>query len=96
MIKKSIFVVLAMFGLSSVANDMQSESDHMSDMIDSSEESSFMGAVELKYKALGTKEEGQKEGPSYRARLGWKGDVNEQIKWGVGLSSNVEQYFSTS
>lgn len=96
MIKKSIFVVLAMFGLNSVAEvNAGSEMDHMSDMIQSGSgemESNFNGAVELKYKALGAIEEG-KEGPSYRVRLGWRGDVNEEIKWGVGFSSGIEERF---
>ena len=94
MIKKSIFIVLAVFGLSSVADDMHTEVDHMSDMVSDSveEESGFSGSVWLKYKALGFPEE---EALSYRARLGWSGSVNEAVQWGVGLSSALEQYFKT-
>ena len=94
MIKKSIFIVLAVFGLSSVAEMMHTEVDHMSDMVSEmeGEGSSFGGSVWLKYKALGFPKE---ETLSYRARLGWSGSVNEAIQWGVGLSSNLEQYFKT-
>ena len=34
-------------------------------------------------------------GASYRARVGWKGDVNETIKWGVSVSSAIEGQFQT-
>ena len=87
MIKKSIFVILAMFGFSSVA-DMHTESNHMSDMMDSSssmgEESGFNGAVEMKAHIL------KDMSFSYRARMGWMGDVNEQFQWGVAVSSAVD------
>ena len=33
------------------------------------------------------------KGASYRARVGWKGDVNENIKWGVSVSSALEGQF---
>lgn len=97
MIKKSIFIVLAMFGLNSVADmhDTGSEVDHMSDMMQSGsdvEDSGFWGAVEFKYKALGVKEDGKKE-PSYRVRVGWKGEMDEVLKWGVGISSPLEEQF---
>ena len=91
MIKKSIFVVLAMFGFNSVA-DMHTGSDHMSDMMSSSgdvEEAGLTGAVELKSHVLDDLRS------SYRLRMGWKGDVNEQIQWGASVSSGLEQAFAT-
>ena len=94
MIKKSIFVMLAVFGLNSVADNHLGSSgvDHMSDMMQSHSneaEDNFVGAFELKYKVLGE----ESNVPSYRVRLGWKGEVNEMIKWGVGFSSKIEQSF---
>ena len=93
MIKKSIFIVLAMFGLSAVAG--MHSMNHMSDMMSGGEmeESSFMGAFEIKHKAIGEADKGQKT--SYRVRLGWKGDVNEFVKWGASVSSAVETYPTT-
>lgn len=87
MIKKSIFIVLAVFGLSSFAG-MHEGMDHMSDMMNSSgEEAGFKGSVWLRYKApLGEGVEGES---SYRAHLGWAGDVNEMISWNVSLSSTL-------
>ena len=82
MIKKSIFIVLAIFGFSSFAE--MHEVDHMSDMVSEAggdESSGFAGSVWLKYKHDGTPDF------SYRAHLGWNGDVNEDIHWGVGVRS---------
>ena len=97
MIKKSIFTVLAILGFHSVAGaESGSEVDHMSDMVHNSseaEEKNFAGSFELKYKALS--KGATVNIPSYRVRLGWKGDVNEVIKWGVGISSSIEQGFTT-
>ena len=93
MIKKSIFVILAMFGFHSVA-DMHEGSDHMSDMMSSSssdvEETGFAGAVELKSHVLDDLRS------SYRLHMGWKGDVNEHIRWGASVSSGFEQSFGTA
>ena len=87
MIKKSIFIVLAIFGFNSFAE--MHEVDHMSDMVSEAgvdEDSGFAGSVWLKYK-----HGGQPTNFSYRAHLGWSGDVNEAIRWGVGLRSNWEE-----
>ena len=88
MINKFIFIALAAFGFSSVAD--MTEVDHMSDMMSNSgEEDGFMGSVGLKYML------NEQENLSYRARLGWHGDVNEDIHWGMGLSSDLEQNFQS-
>jgi len=94
MIKKFIFIALAVFGFSSIADTH--EVDHMSDMMmsGSGEESGLMGSVWLKYKLNGN-ENNENENLSYRARLGWHGDVNDDIHWGVGLSSDWEQNFQS-
>ena len=85
MIKKSIFIILAVFGLGSVAEMHSADGvDHMSDMISDGsavEESGFKGSVELRYE--------KDEGSAYRVRLGWTGDVNEAVSWGVGLSTGA-------
>lgn len=36
---------------------------------------------------------GNEHNASYRARVGWKGDVNETVKWGVSVSSALEGKF---
>ena len=89
MFKKSIFIISAVFGFSSVAEmHSHTEVDHMSDMISDTgsmeeEESGFTGSVELKYGDVLQEREA-----SYRARLGWQGNVNESVKWAVGVSSS--------
>lgn len=85
MIKKFVFVVLAAFGFSSVA-DMHSGMDHMSDMADS--EGGMSGSIWIKYKALG--EYQGADSLNYRARLGWTGDLNEAVQWGVAVSSSAD------
>lgn len=95
MIKKFIFVVLAVFGFSAVA-DMHSGMDHMSDMASGSggEESGFAGSVWLKSTILGN-DTAEIYPLNYRARLGWSGDVNEAVQWRVGVSTPVDsQNFS--
>ncbi len=91
MIKKFIFVVLAVCGFGAVAEEAAMPAmDHMSDMMSGSvkEESSLKGSVWLKYKH-------QTGAFSYRARLGWTGDVTEDIRAGVGVSSDLEQAFAS-
>lgn len=91
MIKKSIFVILAMFGFSSVA-DMHTGSDHMSDMMSGSgdvEEAGLTGAFEVKSHVL------DDFTSTYRVYMGWRGDVNEHIQWGVSVSSDLEQEFNS-
>ncbi len=98
MLKKSIFVVLTIFGLNSVADTQgTAEVDHMSDMMhsdsSSEEESNFSGSVELKYK-VPVDGEGMGDASS-RVRLGWKGDVNDVVHWKAGVTSGVEQAFNS-
>jgi hypothetical protein len=101
-----MFIVLMLFGFNTAA-DMNSDMsmDQMSDMVGSPEmemeteamddhsESGFTGSFSLRYKPIGFKEEANEI--SYRARIGWMGDVNDQVKWGVVLSTNPEQSFSS-
>ena len=87
MIKKYIFVVLATFSLSAVAG-MHDGSNHMSDMAKNSDDGHSGGAFELKYKVIGEQRE---TSPFYRLRLHWSGEVNEEVTWKVGISSNIEQ-----
>ena len=84
--------MLAIVGLSSFAR-MRSRVDHMSDMM-KGEDSNFMGAIELKQQSILRMLEGVGDS-SYRVRLGWRGDINEDVRWGIGVSSNLEQPFST-
>ena len=106
--KNCMFIVLMLFGFNAVA-DMHSDMsmDHMSDMVGSSEvemgmeteamdehsESGFTGSFSLRYKPIGFEEVADEI--SYRARIGWMGDVNDQVKWGVVLSTSAEQSFSS-
>ena len=92
MIKKSIFITLAIFGLSSFA-DMQEGTDYVSNVVSGSDgESGFMGSISFRGQ-WGFGE--QNHDVSYRARLGWTGDVNEEVQWGVVLSSHTEQGFTS-
>ena len=91
MIKKYIFLVLATFSLSAVAG-MHDGGSHMSDMAKDSDVG-LGGAFELKYKALGENVGDSDDGApalSYRWRLNWSGEVNEEVNWKVGLSSSKE------
>ena len=99
--KSFLFVVLGLFGFNTLA-DMQMGMDNMSDMVHNSgenmmndveDEEGFIGSFSVRYKVLGF-EEGA-DPVSYRARIGWKGDVNDLVKWGVVLSTNTEQAFSS-
>jgi len=58
-----------------------------------SSESGFTGSFSLRYKPLGFQESADEF--SYRARIGWMGDLNDQVKWGVVLSTDTEQSFSS-
>ena len=102
-----MFIVLMLFGFNTVA-DMPSDMsmDQMSDMVGSSEtametgvmagasaESGFVGSFSLRYKPMGFSEVA--DDLTYRARVGWMGDVNDQVKWGVVLSTDTEQSFSS-
>ena len=94
--KKCLFIVLALFGLNAFADtDMHTGMDHMSDMISSSGEgdSGFMGSFSLRYKPMGFDETA--EDLTYRARIGWSGDLNEAVQWTLGLSTDTEQSFGT-
>ena len=98
MFKKTLFFILAVFGLSSMA-DMHSDSgmDHMSDMAGVTEENGGPhGAIEVKYKynVDGDPDVKDTDVKSYRARIGWKGEVNDVVKWGVGATTNVQQEFT--
>ena len=90
--KKYLFILLALFGLNAFA-DMHTGMDHMYDMVDSSGESGFTGSFSLRYKPMGFDEK-DIEDLTYRARLGWNGDVNEAVQWNVSLSTETEQNFS--
>ena len=91
--KKCLFIVLALFGLNAFA-DMHSGMDHMSDMVSSDGDSGFNGSFSLRYKPIGFDAEGVDD-LTYRARLGWNGDLNEHVHWNVSLSTNTEQNFET-
>ena len=100
MFRKLTFIALGAFGFSSLAGQespISSERNLLSDTapvtaeaIGGGEAEGFWGAVELKYV---TGKNGGDRGHdfSYRARAGWKGEVNDVVKWGVSLSSNVQQ-----
>lgn len=100
--KNCMFIVLMLFGFNALA-DMHSDMsmDQMSDMVGSSEEvmamddsaSGFTGSLSLRYKPVGFDDD--TDNLTYRARIGWMGDVNDQVKWGVVLSTETEQKFST-
>ena len=103
-----MFIVLMLFGFNTVA-EMNMSMDQMSDMgssgmesgsmemnmmdKDTMVESGFMGSFSLRYKPIGFAESADEL--SYRARIGWMGDVNDQVKWGVVLSTDTEQDFSS-
>ena len=104
--KKIIFVVLMLFGFNAIAEmseeqssmDSGMEMNQMTEMVaDSSEEmkeskeNGFVGSFSLRYQPLGQIK--YADDLSYRARVGWKGEVNDQVKWGVVLSTNTEQNF---
>ena len=95
MIKKFIFIMsVILFGFNTVAEMNSGQGvDHMSDMMQSgsseTEESNLIGAVELKYKLHGFSEGTQY--PSYRARIGWKGEVTEGLTWKVSFTSSRDE-----
>ena len=90
--KRSLFIVLALFGLNSFADMGDKGMDHMSNMMGSEGESGLMGAFSLRFKPIGFPEE-DTDNLTYRARVGWMGDVNEAVKWAVGFSTATEQNF---
>ena len=92
MIKKFIFVVLAVFGFSSFA-DMHEGKDHMSDMMSGSDEgeSGFYGSFDLGYKVLDSSTDNNDQSLSnlyHRVRAGWTGSLHDTLQWGVGFSTN--------
>ena len=89
--KRCLFIVLALFGLNSFAEMHEKGMDHMSNMMGSEGESGLMGSFSLRFKPMGF-EEGADD-LTYRARVGWMGDVNEAVHWAVGLSTVTEQNF---
>ena len=89
--KRCLFIVLALFGLNAFA-EMHKGMDHMSNMMSSEGESGLMGSFSLRYKPMGFEEAADQL--TYRARVGWMGDVNEAVKWTVGLSTATEQSFA--
>ena len=89
--KRCLFIVLAFFGLNSFAGMHEKGSDHMSNMMGSESESGVMGSFSLRYKGMGFEEDS--DDLTYRARVGWQGDVNEAVKWAVSLSTATEQNF---
>lgn len=97
MFKKLFFSALLVFGAQALA-EMQGSSEmpmqEMQEMADMPEDAGgFNGSVELKYKqAIG--DEMDLGTFHYRARAGWTGSVNEYVKWGVGVSSAIEEDFS--
>ena len=54
----------------------------------------FSGSLELKYKGHNLTGDGGHES-SYRARAGWSGAINQYVKWGLGLSSSIEEGFNS-
>ena len=91
--KKCLFIVLALFGFNVFADiDMHTGVDHMSNMMGEDDDSGFMGSFSLRYKPMGFSEENI-EDLTYRARIGWSGDINEAIQWAFALSTDTEQKF---
>ena len=89
---KCLFIVLALFGLSAFADVHDKGMDHMSNMMGSEGASDHTGSFSLRYKPMGFEEEGVDE-LTYRARIGWKNNVNEAVSWALGLSTATEQNF---
>ena len=78
--KKYIFIALAFFGLSALAGMSASDSAE-----------GFNGSVELKWRHVADSNWGNS---TYHGRVGWTGNVNDVIQWGVGFSTPVEVAFS--
>ncbi|MCZ0932589.1 MAG: hypothetical protein OXJ52_05495 [Oligoflexia bacterium] len=66
--------------------------DHMSNMMGSGGESGLTGSFSLRYKPMGFDEE-DVDKLTYRARVGWMGDVNEAVQWTVIFTTDTEQSF---
>ncbi|MCY4513247.1 MAG: hypothetical protein OXB86_06130 [Bdellovibrionales bacterium] len=77
--KKYILIIFAVFGFSALAG-----MDSMAGQDDGAE--GFNGSVELKWQYDKDNNWGDF---SYRARAGWTGSVNDEIQWGVGLTTPV-------
>ncbi|MBC6415101.1 MAG: hypothetical protein GDA46_01735 [Bdellovibrionales bacterium] len=101
-----LLIVLAYFSFNTLADmtyDNVGNMDMMSDMManDSAnvadnimaEEDGLVGSFALRYKALGFEEPANPL--SYRARLGWRGTVNDLVQWNLVLSTNTEQAFGS-
>ncbi len=104
MFRKLIFIALGSFAFSSHGADMPISSDRnllsdtapvTAEAMEGGEAEGFYGSFELKYTGGSGAGEDAKwgHGFSYRTRASWKGEVNEAIKWGLGLSSQIAQNF---
>ena len=100
MFTKLAFSALFAFGLYSFADDtsMQMASSmpiqEVTEMAEIADDvGGFNGSVELKYKYNSSSEDNEAGEVKYRARAGWTGTVNQDIKWGIGVSSNIEENF---
>ena len=82
MFTKYILALSMLFSFSALADNMDAKKDK-----------GFNGSFELKYKP-DLAGENLNEGWTYRARASWNGEVNDQVMWKLGLTSNVEQEFS--
>ena len=97
---KYIFIILALFGLNALAN-VEPETSAEPSMMDSADmkydkkmsEEGLMGAFSLRYKPMGFEEDADQL--TYRARVGWKGAVNDAVNWGVSVSTEFENNFKT-
>ena len=107
MFRKSIFIALGVFSFSSVAEvkesgmPISSEKSLLSDTAPLAAEAmgvgeaeGFWGSFELKYVNSKSGDSDRDQNFIYRARAGWKGEVNDVVKWGLSLSSDIEQAFS--
>ena len=100
---KCIFIILALFGLNAFAemhsNMGESNSGSMmsgAEMKSGMSEDGLMGSFSLRYQNenwAGADQLGDEL--SYRARVGWKGEVNEAVKYGISVSTVFENSFDT-
>ena len=102
---KYILIILALFGLNALADvhgNMETgsvesmpsmvSSVEMTDMKEMSKEG-LMGSFALRYKPMGFAE--PSKDVTYRARVGWSGQVNDAVNWGVAVSTAPEQNFAS-
>ena len=103
MFKKLTFSLFLALGLQVHAADSEQANyspevpiQEVTEMADMSEDvGGFNGSVEFKYKNIDITGDNAGAGNvSYRARAGWTGSVNQYVKWGIGISSNIEESFS--